>query len=151
MHLEPVMTYTVKTTIPLGPTSGSPKGTRQFWQVSEATLSGPKIHAKLAGAGLDWMAMSDDGFWRPDVRAQFLTDDGALVLMLYTGLVEQSDRFKAAAEGDEETGWDDQYMRLSVGFDTGAERYRWLNRSLFIARGRLLGTGHIEYEIYIVT
>jgi hypothetical protein len=31
--------------------------------------------------GGDWMQMSPDGFWRPDVRAQFRTDDDAVVLM----------------------------------------------------------------------
>ena len=97
------------------------------------------------------MWVSDDGFWRPDVRAPFKTDDGATVLMHYTGLVEQTPRFKAAAEADRPTEWDDQYMRLIIRFDTGAAAYRWLNTSLFVARGRLLGKGHIEYEVYRVS
>jgi hypothetical protein len=42
-------------------------------------------------------------------------------------------------------------MRLAVTFETGEERYRWLNESLFVARGRLLGTGKIEYTLYRVT
>lgn len=149
--LIPEMVYTVRTTLPLGPTTGSPEGLIQYWQVSEASLVGPRINCKLAGTGLDWMAMSDDGFWRPDVRTQFLTHDGALILVSYTGLVEQTERFKDAAAQDEETGWDDQYMRLALRFDTGMDIYRWLNTSLFIAEGRLLGTGHIEYAIYRVT
>jgi hypothetical protein len=97
------------------------------------------------------MRVGPDGFWRPDVRAQFITADGAVVLMHYTGLVEQTERFKAAAEADQPTEWDEQYMRLSVTFDTGDARYSWLNKSLFIAAGRLLGTGRIEYAIYRVT
>ena len=32
------------------------------------------------------MRVSPDGFWRPDVWAQFITDDEAVVLMHYTGL-----------------------------------------------------------------
>jgi hypothetical protein len=71
--------------------------------------------------------------------------------MHYTGLVEQTDMFKAAAEANRETRWEDQYMRLALRFEAGAEKYRWLNQSLFIARGRLLGTGHIEYEVYRVS
>ena len=47
-------------------------------------------------------------------------------------------------------GWADQYMRLAVRFETGAQQYLWLNTNLFIAKGRLLGTGHIEYEVYRV-
>lgn len=54
------------------------------------------------------MGVSGDGFWRPDVRAQFLTDDGVVVLMHYTGLVEQTSRFAEAAEADEATDWADQ-------------------------------------------
>lgn len=140
--------YRVRTISPLGPTDGSPFPPRQFWQVSEASLRGDRISATLAAPGLDWMQVSADGHWRPDVRLQFLTEDGALILMHYTGLVEQTDSFKAAAEADRETGWADQYMRLTIGFETGAEPYRWLNTALFIAHGRLLGTGHIEYAVF---
>jgi hypothetical protein len=150
LEMEFAMTYVVQTSHPLDPTTGSPGGARQYWQVSEATLDGPRIKASLAATGLDWMGVSDDGFWRPDVRAQFLTDDGAIVLMAYTGLVQQTERFASAAEADEPTDWDDQYMRLSIRFETSAPHYAWLNTSLFVARGRLVGTGHIEYQIFRV-
>jgi Protein of unknown function (DUF3237) len=116
-ELEFAMTYVVRTSNPLDPTFDSPWGVRQYWRVSEATLDGPGI------------------------RAQFLTDDGAVLLMHYTGLVEQTSRFAEAADADEATDWPDQYMRLSIRFETGATRYPWLNTSLFVARGRLLGTG----------
>jgi hypothetical protein len=151
LSLEPEMTYRVRTTDPLETTYGSPLTPLQYWQVSEATLIGPRIEARLAAKGCDWMRVSPDGFWRPDVRAQFLTGNGAVVFMHYTGLVEQTEAFKRAAEADQETSWADQYMRLSIRFDTGAENYRWLNTSLFVAAGRLLGTGRIEYAVYRVS
>jgi hypothetical protein len=119
---------------------------------SEAeVVEGPRIKARLAAPGSDWMRVSDDGFWRPDVRMPFQTDDGETVLMHYTGLVQQTDTFKQAAEANQPTEWNDQYMRLTMHFDTGAERYRWLNTSLFVAKGRLLGTGSIEYAVYRIT
>ena len=149
--LEQEMIYSVKTTNALQPTAGSPHGVTQYWQVSEAQLAGKRIRAELAATGIDWMRVGADGFWRPDVRAQFITADGALVLMHYTGLVEQTERFKAAAEADRPTEWDEQYMRLSITFDTGDARYSWLNKSLFVAAGRLLGTGRIEYAVYRIT
>ena len=149
--LEQEMTYSVKTTKPLQPTTGSPRAVIQYWQVSEAQLAGKRIRAELAATGIDWMRVGADGFWRPDVRAQFITADGAVVLMHYTGLVEQTERFKAAAEANRATEWDEQYMRLSITFDTGDARYGWLNKSLFVAAGRLLGTGRIEYAVYRIT
>ena len=44
------------------------------------------------------MQMSDDGFWRPHVRAPFVTRDSAVILISYIGLVEQTAAFKRAAE-----------------------------------------------------
>jgi Protein of unknown function (DUF3237) len=85
------MTYAVRTTNPLDPTDESPYGAKQYWQVSEALLEGPRIHATLAATGIDWMGVGADGFWRPNVHAQFLTDDGQVVLMHYTGLVRADD------------------------------------------------------------
>ena len=141
----------MKTTGPLKTTKGSPDGERHYWIVSEAEIEGPKIKARIAAQGGDWMRVSDDGFWRPDVRAPFQTDDGDTILMHYTGLVQQTDTFRQAAEANQPTEWGDQYMRLTMRFDTGAEQYRWLNTSLFVAKGRLLGTGRIEYSVYRIT
>jgi hypothetical protein len=151
LGLEYVMTYRVKTTHPLAPTSGSPVGEHQYWTLSEAELEGPEIHARLAAPGMDWLRLGTDGFWRPNVRAAFKTDDEQIIWLHYSGLVQQTDAFKAAATANRETQWGDQYMRLALRFDTGAPRYYWLNTSLFVAAGRLLGTGHIEYSVHRVT
>jgi Protein of unknown function (DUF3237) len=121
--LAPEMSYRVQTTQPSAPTLGSPYGAIQYWQVTEASLEGERISAKLHATGQDWMEMSPDRYWRPNVRLQFVTSDGAIVLMRYTGLVQQSDKFREAAEADHPTEWDDQYMRLSIHFVTGAPRY----------------------------
>ena len=64
--------------------------------------------------------------------------------------IAPSPAFQAAAAEDRETGWDDQRIRLVVTFDTGDERYRWLTSWLFVAEGRLLGFGRLEYQVYRV-
>jgi hypothetical protein len=81
---------------------------------------------------------------------QLITDDEAVILLHYTGLVEQTDKFKVAAEQNRETDWTDQYMRMMFAFDTGAKKYAWLKTNLFIARGRLVGAAELEYEIFRV-
>jgi Protein of unknown function (DUF3237) len=68
MNLAPEFTYRVKTEGPLPETKGSPRGERQYWIVTEAQLEGPRMNAELAVSGSDWMNVSNNGFWRPDVR-----------------------------------------------------------------------------------
>lgn len=149
--LEHVLDYRFQTRGPFGETEGSPTGARQYWEMTSGTLTGKSLRARIVAPGGDWMTVSEDRFARPDVRVQLETDDGALVLMHYTGLVERSDAFLAAAEADRPTDWEDQYMRFAVRFETGAERHRWLNESLFLMEGHILGTNELEYRVYRVT
>jgi hypothetical protein len=51
MTLEHELTYRLKVRGPLGTTEGSPIGARQYWEMSEATLTGPRINAKLGMPG----------------------------------------------------------------------------------------------------
>ena len=140
MELIQEFLYHVKTTGPLKTTRGSPeKASATIGLLATPRSKSLRIKACIAAPGSDWMRVSDDGFWRPDVRVPFQTDDGETVLMHYTGPVQQTDAFKQAAEANQPTEWTDQYMRLMMHFDTGAERYRWLNTSLFVAKVAYLG------------
>jgi hypothetical protein len=71
MELTQEFFYRVKTTGPLKTTKGSPVGERNYWIVSDAEIDGPRIKARIAAPGSDWMRVADDGFWRPDVRVPF--------------------------------------------------------------------------------
>lgn len=66
-------------------------------RMTAGTLTGERINARIPMPGGDWMSRSPDGFWRPDVRVPSVTDDAAIILLHYTGLVEQTDAFKKAA------------------------------------------------------
>jgi hypothetical protein len=73
-----------------------------------------------------------------------------LILLQYSGLVQQTEKFRKATEFGLPTQYPDQYMRMFFRFDTGAERYLWLNQHLFLAQGRLGGPKQIEYSVYRV-
>ena len=151
IELEPAMIYRLDVTGSAEATDGSASNPRrQFWQMARATLEGPNIHATTVMQGIDWFTPYPNGYGRPHVRLAFRTDDGALVLLEYRGIVQASEAFTRAVELDTSTEWDDQYMRMALTFDTSAERYAWLMESLFIARGRLLAAKAIEYDVYRV-
>lgn len=149
IELEYEMTFAERIEGPLGPTTGSPS--RVCWKIAEATLAGLRIRAELAMPGTDWIRVEGNGIRRQDQRTQFLTDDGALVLMRYdTALIRGDDEFVRALESGRETGFADQYICMAPQFDVGSDSYAWLTQSLFIARGRLAGPKRIEYELYRV-
>lgn len=148
LSLEHEMTYRFKIRGPLPATEGSPRGVRQYWEMTEGTLWGSRVKAKIAMPGGDWHIVGSDRFGRPDVRVQFMTEDGVPILLHYTGLVERTVAFNQAADSGGSTEWADQYMRMFMTFDAAAGRYSWLNQHLFVARGRLAGSAEIEYEIF---
>jgi hypothetical protein len=149
--LEFEMFYRLTVRGPLPSTKGSPRGERAYWEMSDATLEGSRIKARSAMPGGDWYASGEDGFGRPDVRLQFIAEEGAVILLHYTGLVQMNGVFAKAAEAGEATSFDDHYMRMAMTFDTGAKSFAWLNQSLFIAEGRLTGKDRLEYRVYRVT
>jgi hypothetical protein len=151
IELEYEMTYAETIDGPVGPTTGSPLGDRLCWQVTTASLQGPRINATLAMPGTDWIRLGSDGIRRPDLRAQLTSDDGELILFRYElALIRSSRRFLAALASGEATTFDEQYMRIAPQFEVGAGRYAWLGESLFLGRGRLTGPNAIAYEIYRV-
>jgi hypothetical protein len=149
IYLEYEMIYREMIDGPLPSTKGSPFGECLCWKITTGTLIGPRINAKIAMPGTDWMRLGVDGIRRQDLRAQLVTDDGVTILLHYdTGLIRASETFlKALAKGTETT-WADQYMRMVPEFIVGGEKYAWLNQSLFMAEGRLAGPREIEYAIY---
>ena len=107
--------------------------------MTEGTLTGPRIRLTIAMPGGEWYRRGPGDFGRPDVRVQLITDDQEIVLLRYTGLVQATERFKQASESGGSTGYEDQYMRMVMFFDTGAVKYAWLTESVFIAEGRIAG------------
>jgi len=145
------LTFWAKSGEAIEPTHGSPYGAIQYLGVADATLKGKRIDAKLIATGYDWMRIGDDGYWRPEVQAQFRTTDGAIVLMRYTGLVEHNDKLLAQAAGTQMSDCSAHYMRMVFSFITGDDRYRWLNTSVFVGAATRVGAGQVEYEIFRVT
>ena len=132
------MTYRLEVSGPIEDAGPSADGAVQYWEMTSATLEGPRIKATSPLRGNDWFRPLGDGYGRPQVRPPFRTDDGAVILLEYRGLVQATDAFTAAVENDGSTEWDDQYMRMAMWFDTANPAYGWLVHLLFLARGRLL-------------
>lgn len=118
--------------------AGGPFGTKVVATVSGATLVGPKINA-AAPAGVaagDWLTVLPGGDFALDVRASFRTDDGADIYVTYTGFGTRKPDGTAS-------------IRTAPRFETGDERYAWLNNLFCVAVGSTTPAG-VEYDVYAV-
>ena len=121
-------------------------GTRVIYDVTGGTLEGPKLKGKILPTGADWILIDDNGVGRLDVRTTFETDDGALIYVQYFGiLVMDSDTATI-----EETQYGDLYFMTQPRFETGDERYQWLNNIVVVGEGRTLPNA-VEYKLYQLT
>lgn len=150
MKLEYELSYqaSLKPPVAVGP---GPYGTRMFFEVIGGEFEGPRLKGKLLTGGGDWLLVGADGFGRLDVRAQFLTHDGAAIYLRYEGLLEMNAAVQAAVSSpDKGTDYGDQYFRSAPRFETGDPRYAWLNQALFVGEGHIRPGPIVEYKVYRV-
>ena len=146
MKLEHIMSYHADLAPPqdVGKTAF---GTRQIFEVTGGTFEGPGLNGKLLTCGGDWLLTDDEGIGRLDVRATFLTDDGAHIYMQYAGILELNEKAASALAAGGGTEYGDHYFMTQPRFETGDERYAWLNRTVAVAEGRIRPSA-VEYKVY---
>ncbi|MDQ3827381.1 MAG: DUF3237 domain-containing protein [Actinomycetota bacterium] len=118
---------------------GGPSGTRAILEITSAEYRGERLRAKLRGvAAADWAIVSPAGIGLMDARFTIETDDGALIYVSYNGRVDVSRGIEGAT------------AYAAPRFETGDERYAWLNKIQAVAKG-IVNEGLVRYELYEVS
>ena len=150
MKLIPEFSYTAELAAPqiVGP---GPYGVRQVLPVTGGTVTGERLSGKAAIGGGDWILAGEDGYGRLDVRAQFITDDGAVIYMSYQGLVEVTEAAAAAlGGGDSGTEFGDHYFVTTPRLESGDPNYAWVNQTIFVGQGRVTPGPVVEFQVFRV-
>lgn len=146
MQLEFLMEYHADLAPPQAIGTG-PFGTRSIHEVTGGSFEGPQLKGEILTCGGDWLLTDQSGTGRLDVRATFRTDDGALIYMHYTGVIKLDEAAaRAVAEGGS-TEYGDNFFVTQPRFETGDERYAWLNEVVAVAEGRIRPSA-VEYRVY---
>ena len=120
--------------LPPVPIGGAPQGDRLIVGVASGRCEGPAFSGEVVpGQGSEWATTRANGSVKADVRLLLLSDDGAHVLMTYNGIGTTD------ASG--------LCVRTAPLFETGDERYAWLNDVQAIGIGTPHATG-IAYDVY---
>jgi hypothetical protein len=126
-----------------------PEGFRVNFFNAGGEVNGPRIHGKLRAVGGDWVTVRKDGMAVLDVRLTFETDDGALILVAYSGLGDfGEDGYQNFLRGALPPA---VRLRISPRFSTSHPKYLWLNRL------HCFGVGDYDprarsasYDVYVV-
>jgi hypothetical protein len=105
-----------------------PFGRRILFGATGGTFHGPRLRGEVLAGGGDWALFRPDGGMALDVRLTLRTHDDALVHLTYGGR------------------WSGSYFRTTPLFETGAERYSWLNDIVCVGSGYLVDGG-IAYKV----
>lgn len=113
----------------------APQGSRVIVTVTVGHFQGPKLRGTVDNSGGDWVSLRADGTIKLDVRILLRTDDGADIFMRYEGVGVRIDG----------------QLKLVTAplFETGDERYAWLNTTQAVATGSS-ANNVVTYEVFAV-
>ncbi len=115
----------------------TPHGNRRIVYIKGGEFEGPKLKGQVLPGGGDWLLIRPDGAGELDVRATMRTDDGHLIYCYYRGVFH----------GGTDSG--ELYFRTTPYYETGSEKYGWLNQIVAVGVGTFT-EGRVSYKVYEV-
>lgn len=149
LHNTPLTTLTLTVDFRGMTTVGqTPAGLRRIAPVTGGTFAGERLSGTVIG-GADWVINRPDGVMVIDVRLTLKTDDGAMIYLTYQGrflaAVEVMARFAKGAVLDPS----EYSLAVVARFESGDERYRWLNDAVVVGTGEQTATGPV-YSLFTI-
>lgn len=125
------------------------QGRRRISPIEGGEFEGPRLRGRVLPVTGDWMLIRPDGVTVIDVRATLQTDDHALIYMRYEGYRHGPREVMEALAKGEPADPSTYYFRITPSFETGADRYSWLNQIVAVGTGRRDPDGPV-YDVYEV-
>lgn len=127
----------------------TPLGGRTIFPVTGGRFEGPRLRGEVVPGGADWFLTRANGVGELDVRVTLRTDDGALLYLTYRGVLDAKPEVMARVFAGQEVDLSEYYFRTTPRFETGDERYAWLNALVCVGVGRA-APGKVAYRVFAV-
>lgn len=129
-------------------------GQRVVYLIKGGTFEGPLLQGRvIPDAGADWIRIRPDGTALLDVRFSLETHDGALIYARWEGRSwcppEDAEYAFDVEKADDPKGAWRYYFRAAPQFETGDERYSWLNNIIAVTKSRT-GDGGPIHRVFAV-
>jgi len=148
LKLEPLLRAEITLATPqeLGET---PHGRRRVIAITGGSFRGERLAGRVLPGGADWQLVRADGVAELDARYTLETVDRSLIYVRNFGYRHgPADVMRRLMAGDP-VDPSLYYMRTTARFETGAERYRWLNGLICVASGARRAAA-VELEVFEV-
>jgi hypothetical protein len=125
----------------------APLGRRRIVPITGGRFRGERLSGRVLPGGADWQIVRGDGVSQLEARYTLETDDGALIYVRNVGLRHGPPEVLAKLAAGEPVDPSRYYMRTTPAFETGDERYRWLNKLVCVATGARRKDA-VELDVY---
>ncbi|WP_417590549.1 DUF3237 domain-containing protein [Parasphingorhabdus sp.] len=125
-------------------------GRRMIAALTGGEVEGERLRGRVMPGGGDWATIDENDTLRLDARVTIETHDGALIFVSYRGVLRPlSVAHKHARNGGPQNDKErsEIYFRTTPMFETGDERYAWLNDIVAVGLGASVG-GAVQYNVF---
>ena len=127
----------------------TPSGDRRIIRATGGTFEGPRLRGTVVPGGGDWLLRRPDGVAQLDVRITLQTHDEHLIYVQYRGLLVAPAEVLRRMQTGESVAPSEYYFRITPVFETGSEKYAWLNSIVAVGVGERLPAGPC-YKVYTI-
>jgi hypothetical protein len=133
--------FTIALEVEVSNLGDTPYGSRRIFRFDTGSFEGPKLKGTVLPGGGGWSLLRRDDVLEFETRLTLETDDKAQIYMSWKGFrhgpKEVIDRLNRGESVDPGT----YYFRATPYFETGSEKYAWMNRICSIATGSRTASG----------
>jgi hypothetical protein len=148
LDLQPLLRAEI-TLAPAQELGDTPLGRRRIIAITGGRFSGARLSGRVLPGGADWQVIRSDGVADLDARYTLETNDGALIYVHNRGYRHAPPDVMKRLLAGEDVDPALYYMRTTPFFETGDERYAWLNRIICVGTGARRPAA-VELEIFEV-
>lgn len=124
-----------------------PPGRRRVIPIIGGSVDGPLLQGTILDYGGDWQLVWDDGTAVIDTRYLLRTGDDQLVSLQTRGFRHAPAQTLARLAAGEDVDPAYYYFRVTAVLETAAERYRWVNQTVFVAVASRARAA-VAYDLY---
>ncbi len=146
-ELEFLFSYTAELEDPQQMVGGGPFGQRMIAHVTGGEVDGPRLKGEVLDGGGDWALIDEHSTLRLDARITLRSHDGAHIFVSYRGVIAPLDAETLTKVYTSTLEPGDIYYRTAPIFETGDERYAWLNTTVAVAVGHL-APDRVSYDVF---